>query len=217
MVPGRALNSKLDFCGDLLRITLDNGAVRAVVLPEIGGKMISLMRVASGREFLLLPPLHAPHPYPRPLYGDLFEKHGTNGFDECLPTIAPCKYPGNGPAGDPLPDHGELWSVPWSRQALDDELLLAGECRQFPMALRKLVFRFDPTLVPCLGIWICQGGDQNDLIPWRWSLVTVGQTRWQRPALGASAARFSAFARNAGSCALNSEKDRFRIEAIGSP
>jgi hypothetical protein len=34
------------------------------------------------------------------------------GIDECLPTIAPCRWQGR-----ELPDHGELWNAPWSIDA----------------------------------------------------------------------------------------------------
>ena len=40
------------------------------------------------------------------------------GADECLPTIAPCSW-----RGRELPDHGEVWNVPW---AVDPEALENG-------------------------------------------------------------------------------------------
>lgn len=33
------------------------------------------------------------------------------GWDECLPTVAPCPDPAD-PAGSPLRDHGDLWGRP---------------------------------------------------------------------------------------------------------
>lgn len=42
-------------CSGLTRVILDNGRIRATVLPELGGKMSSLIRAATGREFLLQP------------------------------------------------------------------------------------------------------------------------------------------------------------------
>ena len=35
------------------RIILDNGVARVVVLPDLGGKIISLVRIASWREYLI--------------------------------------------------------------------------------------------------------------------------------------------------------------------
>ena len=35
------------------RIVLDNGVARVVVLPDLGGKIISLVRIATGREYLI--------------------------------------------------------------------------------------------------------------------------------------------------------------------
>ncbi len=43
----------------------------------------------------------------------------SGGWDECFPTVAPSPMPG-APAGTPpLPDHGELWSAPWTSSAFE--------------------------------------------------------------------------------------------------
>jgi len=39
-------------CYGMTQVILDNGRIRATVLPELGGKMSSLIRAATGREFL---------------------------------------------------------------------------------------------------------------------------------------------------------------------
>ena len=39
-------------CSGMTQVILDNGRIRATVLPELGGKMSSLIRAATGREFL---------------------------------------------------------------------------------------------------------------------------------------------------------------------
>jgi len=55
-------------CG-LTRVILDNGRIRATVLPELGGKMSSLVRAATGREFLRQP---SSHPLKPAVYGAPF-------------------------------------------------------------------------------------------------------------------------------------------------
>jgi hypothetical protein len=67
------------------------------VLPDLGGKIVSLRRIDSPKEFLLSPPERA---YQKAWTGALFEDFDTSGFDECFPSVAP--------------DHGVLWSIPWS-------------------------------------------------------------------------------------------------------
>src|SRR5689334_13003801 len=101
----------------LSAISLDNEKVRAVFVPELGGKMVSLVRIASGHEFLLQPQ-DVGRKYGRPRYGDKMEDFDASGFDECFPTILACKDP-----LDPnvlLPDHGELWPVPWTARPQDN-------------------------------------------------------------------------------------------------
>jgi galactose mutarotase-like enzyme len=85
---------------------LQNTHVEVSVVPELGAKVISLVNRRSGREWLWHPP------GPLKLFGnrlgDNFATSTLVGWDECLPTIAPCWHTGRS-----LPDHGEVWSVPW--------------------------------------------------------------------------------------------------------
>jgi hypothetical protein len=124
--------------GDFRRITLDNGVVRAVFLPELGGKMISLVRKASGREFLLSPARE----YRRAAYGAAFEEFDTSGFDECVPTISECQFLVQPPREQRLPDHGEVWSLPWEYEIAGEELFLSvrGICSPYTFA-KKLRLR----------------------------------------------------------------------------
>jgi galactose mutarotase-like enzyme len=44
-----------------------------------------------------------------------FVAAGARGWDEMVPNIDPCSYPGPGPwAGTELPDHGEAWRLEWT-------------------------------------------------------------------------------------------------------
>jgi hypothetical protein len=76
------------------------------VAPELGAKIISLKNLETGREWMWRPP--GPFRLFRNELGDPFERSTLVGADECLPTIAPCKW-----GGRDLPDHGEVWSIPW--------------------------------------------------------------------------------------------------------
>lgn len=150
MLSGKAVchrsrtQASVDTLGDLERVTLNNGRIQIAVLPQIGGKLASLRRVASGREFLLQPP---EHPYRPGSYGARFEDYDTSGFDEALPTIAPCEYPEGRFIGTALPDHGELWSIPWQYQTRHGELWLQAAGRRLPYVLRKRVRLENETVV----------------------------------------------------------------------
>jgi galactose mutarotase-like enzyme len=76
------------------------------VAAELGAKIISLKNCKTGREWMWRPP--GPFRLFRNKFGDPFERSTLVGADECLPTIAPCKW-----GGRDLPDHGEVWSTPW--------------------------------------------------------------------------------------------------------
>jgi galactose mutarotase-like enzyme len=90
--------------------TLNNGEIEVSVVPELGAKIISLKNVRTGREWLWHPPEGLK--LFRNRSGDDFSKSPLVGIDECLPTIAPCRWQGR-----ELPDHGELWNAPWSIDA----------------------------------------------------------------------------------------------------
>jgi hypothetical protein len=86
---------------------LNNENLEIAVVPQLGAKIISLKNLRSGREWMWHPPggsgLFANRP------GDDFAQSPLVGADECLPTIAPCAWQGRN-----LPDHGEVWSEPWT-------------------------------------------------------------------------------------------------------
>jgi galactose mutarotase-like enzyme len=126
------------------RVTLTNGLIELAVLPQIGGKMTSLRRTDGEREFLLQPP---ERPYGQPEYGACFRDYDTGGFDECLPTVAECEYPEGRFAGTLLPDHGELWSIPWQYELHENELWLAAAGRRLPYIFRKRIRLENETVV----------------------------------------------------------------------
>jgi galactose mutarotase-like enzyme len=76
------------------------------VVPDLGAKIIGLKNLETGREWMWRPP--GPFRLFRNKLGDPFERSTLVGADECLPTIAPCKWEGRD-----LPDHGEVWSILW--------------------------------------------------------------------------------------------------------
>ena len=95
---------------------LTSDCVELEVVPELGAKIISLKDLRSGREWLWHPP-HGRKLF-RNHHGDDFFRSPLVGIDECFPTIAPCVWQGRH-----LPDHGELWNLPWT---VDETLLGSG-------------------------------------------------------------------------------------------
>src|SRR5690606_17081585 len=86
------------------------GSTRAVIVPSLGGKIISLE--FAGREWLWGGDLAGGSaPVDGAPYDDRVDG---GGYDELFPTIAPCTLPTHVMryGGLSLPDHGELWSQP---------------------------------------------------------------------------------------------------------
>lgn len=86
---------------------LRTGVLEVAVVPDLGAKVVSLRNCVSGREWMWHPP--GPLRLFRNFPGDDFAAGTLVGWDECLPTVAPCVWKGRD-----LPDHGEVWAVPWT-------------------------------------------------------------------------------------------------------
>lgn len=82
----------------------------ALIVPELGGKVVSLLTEA-GVELLVNRDLVPALPIP----GARFVDAPLGGWDECVPTIDEC----SGPDQSLLPDHGEAWRVPWGNRGAD--------------------------------------------------------------------------------------------------
>src|ERR1035437_4604139 len=114
---------------------LRNGVIELVLVPELGAKIISLKNVRTGREWMWHPPGGLKLFRNRP--GDDFSHSPLAGADECLPTIAPCSWQDR-----ELPDHGEVWSVPWN---VDDQALENGILKT-SVRLKISPFEFERTI-----------------------------------------------------------------------
>lgn len=101
--------------GEFPVVGLRSAGVEVRIVPRLGSRILSLKDLRTGREWM-----------DRPLGNTLFANASGEDFtdgtfagaDECLPTIGACRL-GN----RDLPDHGEVWSLPWT---LDEEILEQG-------------------------------------------------------------------------------------------
>jgi galactose mutarotase-like enzyme len=143
-------------------LALENDTLRTVVVPTMGAKIVSLLDKRTGGEWLAGP---GERPFRPAAYGATFDQQDMSGWDEMFPTITACQYPAPGAyTGVPLPDHGEVWAVPWS-QVQGDDLTLAVDGRALPYRLTRRLslpgpasLRFDFHLVnlgaePLPHIW----------------------------------------------------------------
>ena len=99
--------------------TLENDALRLTFLPGYACKMASLINKKTGREWLFQSnndTLRVPE------YGASFAEYDSSGFDEIFPSIDACPYPDGSWHGMPIPDHGEVWAMPWESIHSPDDL-----------------------------------------------------------------------------------------------
>jgi len=117
----------LDVC------TLSTSRLRIEVVPELGAKMVSFCNPATGREWMWRPSPTAPLFRNEPT--DAFDISPLIGADECLPTIAPCRWNGR-----ELPDHGEVWARKWELDELTATRIRTSIRMQFlPLILERTI------------------------------------------------------------------------------
>lgn len=123
-------------------LAIETAVVRLVTVPHMGAKIVSLFDKVRGHEWLL-PPIDRPF---RPAdYAASFVAQDMSGWDEMFPTIDACAYPMSGPyQGTPLPDHGEVWSLPWTLEpGPPGTLALSVEGRALPYRLTRTIRALD--------------------------------------------------------------------------
>lgn len=140
---------------------LDNDMLRAVILPERGGKTASI--VYKPRNFELLAQPKGEYP---PLEHSMnFSLGDASGFDDAFPSIDP-ETVNVGGKQVAYPDHGEIWTMTMRAYLLDGGLMLMGESKLLPYSYQKeirldgdkVIYRYTITHTggepfPCL--WAC--------------------------------------------------------------
>jgi hypothetical protein len=126
---------------DQAALTLESDALAAQFLPGTGAKLASLFLKPRGLELLVQRPGGA---YLTQPYAGDYVAGECSGFDDMFPTIDACHYPAFPWAGTPIPDHGEVWSLPWSAEEDGGRLRFAVHGVRFPYRLEKWASFADP-------------------------------------------------------------------------
>jgi len=96
------------------KVHLASNGWEVICCPEDGGRLESLR--FAGVDLLTVP--HARVPPNASDYGR-YETRPVYGYDDCFPSVDPCRSPAGGHA---VPDHGELCWLPWQVQAEGNRL-----------------------------------------------------------------------------------------------
>ena len=114
---------------------LRNEVIEVALVPALGARIISLRHRVSGWEWMWGPSGGPKLFRNRP--GDDFARSPLTGWDECLPTIAPCAWRGRAQR-----DHGEVWSVPWEL----DQVAFEHGVLKTSVVLALSPFRFERSI-----------------------------------------------------------------------
>lgn len=115
---------------------MESDIVRITVIPQLGAKLVSLFDKRSQLEWLVGP---GERPLQQVPYGADFVEQDMSGWDEMFPTIVACGYPVQGENFEaPLPDHGEVWTLPWTIEpAQSNTLRLSVTGKVLPYKLTR--------------------------------------------------------------------------------
>jgi galactose mutarotase-like enzyme len=129
----RAVLDSFDLVG------LRNNCIEIAIVPQLGGKILTLKNRRSGREWMWRPEggmLFANRP------GDSFEISTMSGADDCLPTVAACEF-----SGRRIPDHGEVWSRPCEVERSQPNVLHTWlDLSSMPARFERVILLHDHTV-----------------------------------------------------------------------
>jgi hypothetical protein len=122
-------------------VVLENDALRVSVLPEKGADIYELVDVRTGVDVLFKGPWGLQPPGAPRLEGsgdadDAFMWNYEGGWQELLPSVnEACTY-----RGQRIPFHGEVASLPWEYEIVDDGAVrLWTRCRRTPFLLERVM------------------------------------------------------------------------------
>ena len=135
---------------------------RITVAPQFGGKIASIC--VMGRELLQAPlaPLGPRTPTM------VFQKGDAGGWDECLPSVAPCTVETVAGLAD-IPDHGDVWRVAWRQVIANGSVALRAECFSLPLALERSIHLHEDSQKWHLALDYKLSNTGDFSVPWSWS------------------------------------------------
>jgi len=125
----------------LKAVQIENDILKVIVLPQRGANIASIVYKPSGRDWLW----HNPRPYKIPPYGATFTDYDISGFDDCFPSVGQCPYPDGAWKRIVIPDHGEVWAMPWDYKIIQEKGKRGSKVKfwvhgmRFPYLLEKTI------------------------------------------------------------------------------
>lgn len=144
-------------------VLIESGDCSVTILPHFGGKIAS---IRFRNHELLHPPLNAIGPRTPTMP---FDAADASGWDECLPSVAACEI--RSASGiTAVPDHGDLWRVPWSVTSLNSQSArLTGTCFSLPLTLERTLALTDGPAGVKIDLHYKLTNTGNTSVPWSWA------------------------------------------------
>jgi hypothetical protein len=121
---------------DIPALAVETEQLKAVFLPEYGGKCASLADVKTGREFLSQGPNKQ---YKKLEYDGDYVSSECTGFDDMFPTIDAYYYDRYPWQGVRVPDHGEVCGLKWQALQTGGALTLRTYSPRFGYGFEKAI------------------------------------------------------------------------------
>jgi len=117
-------------------VILESDLARVLIRPRAGGKVASLIDKTTGKDLFWRDQRETPDP---PCYGDRWKRHDMSGWEDCLPTVAADTYPAWPWQGVALPEHGEVWALPWLTRVLPSAVEVSVHGVRLPYRFEKRI------------------------------------------------------------------------------
>jgi hypothetical protein len=121
---------------DVEAVTIESAAIRAQFLPGVGSKLASLVYRPAGMELMVQRPGEQ---YLCQPYAGSYVAGECSGMDDMLPGIDVSRYETYPWEGTVIPDHGELWALPWQCDVEGDRAHFSTHGVRFPYRIDKWV------------------------------------------------------------------------------
>jgi len=117
-------------------LTIRNEKLSLSTIPELGGKIISIINRETGFDFVWRNKTIKLQKFS---YDSNFAFSDSSGVDECFPTIAPCKYIDFPWKNVNIPDHGEIWPLS-SKTIVKGDKIIQKVCGvRFPYTFNRVI------------------------------------------------------------------------------
>ena len=116
-------------------LVVENEFISTIILPH-GGRMVSLLDKSKNKEFLVQ---QNGSSYNKGEYDGDYVKADPCGFDDMFPNIFRSFYPDFPWEGVVLPDHGEVWAIPWEYNIDGSKLKMEVNGIRLPYTLEKQI------------------------------------------------------------------------------